>query len=220
MQTTLRDLQTCLQSSNTRVFKQCCTGKSTSSLARAVFLRTRTRAQAAPRRVPAPLESHVGGRGSRGASGPCHVTQAPASPRDGAGRGDAPVAAAEAPSRVRPAGEGGAGGGARTPGRPGARGRPILAMRQRGAGSGSPRKGGGRGVLSGGRPPAAPRELRRPRLGAFPPHPRLEWPLQRLCAQTPPGRARTLGCVWGGDPSPPGLGMGPTDPGLGSGAPT
>lgn len=42
---------------------------------------------------------------------PDHVTQAPASPRDGAGRGDSLVAAAEASSRARPTGEKGSGRG-------------------------------------------------------------------------------------------------------------
>lgn len=58
---------------------------------------------------------------------PCHVTQAPASRRDGAGRGDALVAAAEAAGRAGPAGEGGYWGkrrGAWASGRPGVRIRP------------------------------------------------------------------------------------------------
>lgn len=169
---------------------------------------------------PRPPESHVGAPRSRGETGPRHVTQAPASPRDGAGRWDALVAAAEASSRVRPAGEAGAGGG-------GGAGSglqdhlacgsgPIQRTRLRRAGPGRPGKGGGRGVISGGRPPASPRELRRPRLGAPPAHPDLELPLtgfaRRLLGPRPrPG---------GGVPSPPRLCLGPADPGLEIGAAT
>lgn len=72
---------------------------------------------------------------------------ATASPRDGAGRGDPPVAAAEASSGAGPAGEEGAGGGGAGPGlgRPGERGRPARRRRVLGAGlAGQGRQGKGR----------------------------------------------------------------------------
>lgn len=61
--------------------------------------------------APPYRKNHVVDLRSRRATGSCHVTEAPASPRDGAGRGDSLVATAEASSRARPAGEEGAGRG-------------------------------------------------------------------------------------------------------------
>lgn len=109
-------------------------------------LRTRTRAPAAPRQALAPPESHVGESRSRGATGPCHVTEVPPWYWDGAGRGDALVAAAEASSRAGPAGEesaGGVAGGAL--GRPGLQVRPGLIETSSLGSPGLPRAGTGNG---------------------------------------------------------------------------
>lgn len=82
-----------------------------------------------------------------------------------------------------------------------------------------PWRGGGRGVISCGRPRASSKELRRPRLGAPHPHPSLELPLEGLCGGAL--RADSAGprpLPGGVDPSAPRLGPGPSDPGLECGA--
>lgn len=83
--------------------------------------------------------------------------------------------------------------GAGAPGRPGVRDWPGQPGRRGWARLGWQGKGGGRGVISGGRPPASPREPRSPRLGVPPPPPGLELSLEGPCAQTCPRPTRGQG---------------------------
>lgn len=134
------------------------------------FLRTRTERRACG---PGPRRPRVTcGRRDPGVS----RDPGPGFSRDGAGRGGASLAAAEASRGAGPAGEAAARG--RAPGRPVLGVRPVPPRRLRGAGlAAQGREGQGRDF--GWPPPAAPGELWRPRLGAPPPCRRLRFPLPR-----------------------------------------
>lgn len=127
-----------------------------------------------------------------GGSGPCHLTGVPSSPRDGAGRGDPSVAAAESSSWAGPTGEEGA--GARSAGSG------LRVGRACGSGASKldafagpasqPRKGRARGVTWGGSVPCFSRGAVEAEFwGATSAPQRGSCPSGHFWAQTPRGRA-------------------------------